>query len=45
MSCQAMHDYVTQQDHTGFEWDECAQCGVTEGTVIDDSEDRSEPDE
>jgi hypothetical protein len=28
MSCQAMHDYVTQQDHTGYEWRECAQCGA-----------------
>ena len=41
MSCNAMHDWVTQEDHTGYEWSECAQCGAVEHEGYDDSEDRT----
>jgi hypothetical protein len=27
-TCQSLHDWVSQEDPTGYEWAECAQCGA-----------------
>jgi len=41
MRCQSLHDWVSQEDASGYEWSECAQCGAVGNSEVDDSEDRS----
>ena len=34
-----MHDFITQQDHTGYEWAECAQCGAVDTATLEREDD------
>jgi len=45
MSCQALHDWITQEDHTGYQWSECAQCGAAEYLEPDTNTDEDSEDE
>lgn len=28
--CTSLHDWISQEDPSGYEWAECAQCGAIE---------------